>query len=113
MLGTWGRILRAYDNNANGKVDSAEVYHSATDTLTLTLVPDNSYSRVLHFKGNLTEENGTWHLQSNDGEIVLQPSTSSSHVDTFRLDTVAQDYFLQHTAYPNTVHYYEAYTRPR
>src|SRR5689334_8927896 len=51
ILGTWRRNLRAYDNNANGIVDSSELVSSAIDTIILTLVPDASYTRIQRFKG--------------------------------------------------------------
>jgi hypothetical protein len=113
ILGTWRRSLRGYDHNANGRIDSLEVYTApATDTVTLTLVPNASYTRIQRFKGADISETGTWHLQQNDAEVVFQPSTSTSRVDTCRLDSVSQAYFMKHTAYPNIVHYYEAFTRP-
>jgi hypothetical protein len=106
LLGTWRRNLRAYDNNGNGVIDSGEVYHSATDTLMLTLAPDATYRRILVYKAVEFPETGTWHLQKTESELVLQPSTSTAQIDTFRLDTVSQNYFLQHE---NT--YYEGFVR--
>ena len=106
LLGTWRRNYRAYDTNGNGIIDSGEVYHSATDTLVLTLAPDATFTRTLIFKGVGSSETGTWHLQNTDAEIVMQPSTSTSKVDTFRLDTVSQNYFLQQRDI-----YYEGFVR--
>jgi hypothetical protein len=111
LLGNWRRNLRAYDYNGNGKIDSSDVYHSAVDTLFLSLAPDNSYSRIEMYKGVGTPVTGTWHLQRNDSEIVFQPSTSSSHIDTMKFDTVSQEYFMLHTNYPGVIHYYEGYIR--
>lgn len=117
ILGTWRRSLRAYDRNGNHRLDTSEVNFSpsakATDTIILVLVPDATYSRSQVFKGVTNPpENGTWHLQQNDAEIVLQPTTSSSRIDTFRLDTVSQYYFLQHRSVPGDDDYYESYVRP-
>ncbi len=116
LLGTWRRNLRAYDRNGNHLIDSAEVDYAAsakaTDTIILTLVPDATYIRSQVFKGVSYPQNGTWHLQKSDGEIVLQPTTSTSRVDTFRLDTVSQAYFLQHRVDSSGLGYYESFVRP-
>lgn len=116
ILGTWRRNLRAYDRNGNHLIDSSEVNYSpsakATDTIILTLVPDATFTRSQIFKGIPYSENGTWHLQQNDGEIVLQPTTSTSRVDTFRLDTISQAYFLQHRMDSTGLNYYESFVRP-
>jgi hypothetical protein len=109
ILGTWRRNLRAYDHNANGVVDSSELVTSAIDTIILTLVPDASYTRIQRFKGIDYPENGTWHFQTNDAQIVFQPSTSTSRVDTFLLDTVSQAFFLMHTSRDS---YYQGFVRP-
>ncbi len=116
LLGTWRRNLRAYDRNGNHLIDSSEVNYApsakATDTIILTLVPDATYTRAQIFKGMAYSENGTWHLQQNDGEIVLQPTTSTSRTDTFRLDTISQAYFLQHRIDSTGLNYYESFVRP-
>ncbi len=116
ILGTWRRSLRAYDRNGNGQIDSSEVNYlpsaKATDTIILTLVPDATYTRSQVFKGASYPENGTWHLQQSDKEIVLQPTTSTSRVDTFRLDTLSQSHFLQHRMDSTGLNYYESFVRP-
>lgn len=113
ILGSWRRVLRATDYNNNGIIDSAEIVRApATDTLLLTLIPDATYSRILTFKSEPFPENGTWHLQRDDYEIVFQPTTSTSAVDTFAFDTLSQAYFRYRTAYPHGVRKWEAFTRP-
>ncbi len=113
LLGSWRRVLRASDANNNGVIDSAEIVHApATDTFVLTLVPDATYSQTLTFKGEPFTERGTWHLQEDDREIVFQPTTSSSRVDTFAFDTLSQSYFRYRTAYPHGVRDWAAFTRP-
>ena len=110
ILGTWQRNLRAYDHNHNGVIDSSEIISSAVDTIILTLVPDASYTRIQRYKGMDYPETGTWHLQANDVQIVFQPSTSTSRVDTCLLDTVSQAFFMIHTERDN---YYQGFVRPR
>lgn len=117
LLGNWIRSQRARDLNGNHQIDSAEVDRSAatraTDTVILSLVPDATYTRSQIFKGVSYPMTGTWHLQQNDAQIVLQPSTSTSQIDTFRLDTVSQSYFLQHRIDSTGLGYYESYIRLR
>jgi hypothetical protein len=112
LLGTWRRNLRATDYNGNRIIDSADVLHApATDTLMLTLVPDATYTRIQRFKGEDFQEHGTWHLQLNDQEIVLQPSTSTTRIDTLKLDTVSQEYFRYHVD-TNVLWQWGAFVRP-
>ncbi|MBS1643754.1 MAG: hypothetical protein JST36_01830 [Bacteroidetes bacterium] len=114
LLGNWSRVLRAYDYNGNQHLDSAEIkYAPATDTFLLSLSADASYQRVLTFKSVQFPESGTWHLQSNSTEIVFQPSTSTSVVDTFQFDTLSQSYLRFHRISGNDVWYWEDYRRPR
>lgn len=113
LLGTWRRTLRATDYNNNHIIDSAEITHApATDTLLLSLAPDATYMRTLFFKGEGFPEKGTWHLQSEDAEIVTQPATSTSRVDTFQFDSVSQDFLQYHSAYSGNVWKWEAFRRP-
>ncbi len=117
LLGNWIRSQRARDLNGNHQIDSAEVDRSpatrATDTVLLSLVPDATYTRTLMFKGEPFKVTGTWHLEHSDSEILMQPSTSTTKIDTFQLDTVSQAYFLQHHVDSTGVGYYESYIRLR
>lgn len=116
LLGNWRRNQRARDTNGNHLIDSSEIDYSpssrATDTIILSLVPDATYMRIQVFKGTKYPESGTWHLQDDDSELVLHPSTSTSHVDTFRLDVIHQDYFLQHRVDSTGLSFYESFIRP-
>ncbi len=113
LLGTWSRVLRAYDTNGNHVMEPGERYFApATDTYLLSLAPDASYQRIQTYKGTQFPFYGTWHLQNSDNDIVLQPTTSSSVTDTFRFDTVSQSYFRFHTIGDNRTWYWEAYERP-
>lgn len=113
LLGTWKRILRATDYNGNGLIDSSEIVNApATDTFRLTFSPDASYIRQQVFKGNSFYERGTWRLLQGDTEVVLQPATSTSAIDTFHFDALTQDFLRYRTAYPRPVRKWEAFIRP-
>lgn len=114
LLGNWSRVIRAYDYNNNQQLDSSEILQApATDTFVFSLANDASYQRIQTFKGVKFLVYGTWHLQHTDSELVLQPTTSTSLVDTFRLDIITQSYFRYHTIDTNAVWYWEAFERPR
>jgi len=113
ILGTWSRVLRAYDVNGNHVIDSSEVKIApATDTFLFNLAPDDTYQRIQTFKGQQFPEYGTWHLDNDQNTLILQPSSSSSQVDTFDFDTVSQAYFRYHTITPNQTRYWEGFARP-
>ncbi|MEO6833996.1 MAG: hypothetical protein ABI378_15010 [Chitinophagaceae bacterium] len=113
LLGSWSRELRAYDYNQNHVLDSSEIKIApATDTFLLSLGNDATYQRTQTFKGVDFKEFGTWHLQNDNHDIVFQPTTSTSIVDTFRFDTVSQYYFRFHRISGEDVWYWEDYRRP-
>lgn len=114
LLGTWTRVQRAYDYNQNEVLDASEIKDApATDTFLLSLGNDATYQRTQTFKGETFPELGTWHLQNDNHDIVFQPTTSTSAVDTFSFDTVSQSYFRFHRISGGDVWYWEDYRRPR
>ena len=114
ILGSWRRTLRARDANNNHIIDSAEiVYAPATDTLFLALATDATFTRTLMFKGVAFPVTGTWHMQREDIDLVLQPTTSTSRIDTCTLDTLSQAYFRYHQLDSANVWNWEAFSRPQ